>query len=57
MVGKEIGVFFTIEVKTLGDTVKPEQIDFMSAIKSMGGFAGISREPDHINNIKEILNL
>lgn len=45
MVGKVLGVFTAIEVKTETGKVRPDQIRFIEAVKRKGGIAGIARSP------------
>lgn len=43
MVGKTIGVFTAVEVKTKTGKPSEKQIKFIEAIKRAGGFAGVAR--------------
>jgi hypothetical protein len=43
MVGQQIAVFTSIEVKTPAGRVKPEQQQWMDAVQSAGGIAGVAR--------------
>lgn len=46
MVGKTVGVFTAVEVKTKNGRPSKPQLTFIDKIKSMGGFAGIARSVD-----------
>lgn len=46
MVGKKIGVFTAIEVKTPTGRPTKEQEKFIDAVLRFGGYAGIARSPD-----------
>ena len=43
MVGSQVAVFTSIEVKTPTGRVKPEQQQWMEAVQSAGGIAGVAR--------------
>ena len=43
MVGQQIAVFTSIEVKSTSGRVKPEQKSWMDAVAAAGGIAGIAR--------------
>lgn len=45
-VGKTVGIFTALEVKTPSGKATPEQINFINAISRLGGIAGIVRSPD-----------
>lgn len=45
-VGKTVGVFLAIEVKTEGSAIRPEQNQFIERIRQLGGIAGIARSPE-----------
>ena len=51
MLGKTIGVFTSIEVKTKTGRVTEEQQLFINTIKINGGFAGIARSTDDVDKI------
>lgn len=51
MVGKTLGVFTAIEVKTKTGKVSVEQENFINVIKKHGGYAGIARERDDVTKI------
>lgn len=42
MVGREVGVFTAIEVKSQSGRATKEQLNFIAAIKKQGGIAGIA---------------
>ena len=43
MVGQQVAVFTSIEVKTPIGRVKPEQQQWLDAVRSAGGIAGVAR--------------
>jgi hypothetical protein len=43
MVGQQVAVFTSIEVKTPTGRVKPEQQQWLDAVLSAGGIAGVAR--------------
>jgi hypothetical protein len=43
MVGKQVAVFTSIEVKTPTGRVKPEQQQWLDAVQAAGGIAGVAR--------------
>jgi len=43
MIGKRIGVFTAIEVKTPKGKPTDEQINFIDRVRDLGGFAGVAR--------------
>ena len=43
MVGQQIAVFLSIEVKTPTGRVRPEQQQWLDAVQAAGGVAGIAR--------------
>jgi hypothetical protein len=43
MVGQQVAVFTSIEVKTPTGRVKPEQQQWLDAVQSAGGIAGVAR--------------
>lgn len=51
MVGRQVAVFTSIEVKTPTGRVRPEQQAWLSAVQRAGGIAGIARS---IQDAKEI---
>jgi len=46
MVGKKLAVFTALEVKTSTGRPTKEQVNFIQAVRSAGGFAGIVRSVD-----------
>jgi hypothetical protein len=46
MVGKKLAVFTGLEVKTSTGRPTKEQVNFIQAVRSAGGFAGIVRSVD-----------
>lgn len=52
MVGKEIAVFTAIEVKKeIESTASAKQINFLTVIRKMGGFAGLARSSDEASRL------
>ncbi len=51
MVGKTIGVFTAIEVKTKKGKPTKQQSKFIQSIKNQGAIAGIARSPEDALNI------
>jgi hypothetical protein len=51
MVGKTIGVFTAVEVKTPRNGPSKEQARFITAIQRAGGHAGVARSPDEAERI------
>lgn len=45
MVGRTVGVFTALEVKTKTGRATDSQVQFIKAIKNIGGIAGIVRDP------------
>jgi len=43
MVGQQVAVFTSIEVKTPTGRVKPEQQQWLNAVQAAGGIAGVAR--------------
>jgi hypothetical protein len=43
MVGSQVAVFLSIEVKTPTGRVKPEQQQWLNAVQAAGGIAGVAR--------------
>jgi hypothetical protein len=43
MVGQQIAVFTSIEVKSSSGRVKPEQQQWLNAVQAAGGIAGVAR--------------
>lgn len=46
MVGQQVGLFFSLEVKTPTGRVAPQQQAFLDAVKKNGGLACIARSVD-----------
>jgi hypothetical protein len=46
MVGQQIAVFLSIEVKTPTGRVRPEQQQWLDAVQAAGGVAGVARSVD-----------
>lgn len=51
MVGQTIGVFTSIEVKTPTGRVTPEQRNWLTMVRKLGGIAGIARSTRDANEI------
>jgi hypothetical protein len=43
MVGQQVAVFLSIEVKTPAGRIRPEQQQWLDTVKAAGGIAGIAR--------------
>lgn len=43
MVGQQVAVFLSIEVKTATGRVRPEQQQWLDAVQAAGGIAGVAR--------------
>ena len=54
MVGQQIAVFTSIEVKSTSGRVKPEQQAWMQAVAAAGGIAGIARSVGEAMDILQI---
>ena len=52
MVGQQVAVFTSIEVKTPTGRVTPDQHSWLNMIQSLGGIAGVARS---VQDAKEIL--
>jgi len=52
MVGQQVAVFTSIEVKTPTGRVSPDQTAWLNMIQSLGGIAGVARS---VQDAKEIL--
>ena len=46
MVGQQVAVFTSIEVKTATGRLRPEQRQWLDAVQSAGGIAGVARSVD-----------
>lgn len=51
MVGKTLGVFTAVEVKTKTGKPTKKQLEFIVFVKSKGGFAGVARTQEDVKNI------
>lgn len=54
MVGQQIAVFTSIEVKSTSGRVKPEQQQWLNAVQAAGGIAGIARSVGEALDILQI---
>ena len=52
MVGRQVAVFLSIEVKTPTGSVKSEQQQWLEAVKAAGGIAGVARS---VKDAQELL--
>jgi len=43
MVGQQIAIFTSIEVKAATGRIRPEQQQWLNAVQSAGGIAGVAR--------------
>lgn len=57
MVGTQLAVFTSIEVKTPTGRIRPEQHAWLGAVRSAGGIAGIARSVEDAKKIAEGLQL
>ena len=55
MVGQQIAVFTSIEVKSSSGRVKPEQQQWLNAVAAAGGIAGIARSVGEAMDILQII--
>ena len=56
MVGQQLAVFTSIEVKTPTGRIRPEQQHWLAAVQGAGGFAGIARSvPDALQIVTSSL--
>ena len=46
MVGQQVAVFLSIEVKTPTGRIQPEQQQWLDAVQAAGGIAGVARSVD-----------
>ena len=51
MVGQQIAVFLSIEVKTSTGRLRPEQQQWLNAVQAAGGVAGVARSVDDAHAI------
>jgi hypothetical protein len=51
MVGQQVAVFASIEVKTLTGRIRPEQRAWMEKIQAAGGIAGVARSVEDAQRI------
>jgi hypothetical protein len=51
MIGKRVGIFTAIEVKTPKGKATDEQINFIQRVRDLGGFAGVAR------NVGDVLRI
>ena len=51
MVGQQLAVFTSIEVKTSTGRVRPEQQAWLTAVQTAGGIAGVARSIQDANEI------
>lgn len=54
MVGRTVAVFTACEVKRPGGKATEDQLNFLSAVKRAGGFAGIARSPGEAVDILKL---
>jgi hypothetical protein len=51
MVGQQLAVFTSIEVKTPTGRIRPEQHAWLGAVRSAGGIAGIARSVEDASDL------
>ena len=51
MVGTEIAVFLSVEVKSEKGKLRPEQENWLNTVNKVGGIAIVARSPQDINAI------
>ena len=51
MVGQQVAVFTSIEVKSATGRLRPEQRQWMEAVQSAGGIAGVARSVEDAEQI------
>jgi len=49
MVGQQVAVFTSIEVKSATGRLRPDQRQWMEAVQAAGGIAGVARSVDDAN--------
>ena len=54
MVGQQIAVFTSIEVKAASGRIRPEQQQWLNAVEAAGGIAGIARSVGEAMDILQI---
>ena len=55
MVGQQIAVFTSIEVKSSSGRVKPEQQQWLNAVQAAGGIAGVARSVGEAMDLLSII--
>jgi hypothetical protein len=51
MVGQQVAVFLSIEVKTATGRLRPEQQQWLDAVQSAGGIAGVARSVEDAQSL------
>jgi len=51
MVGQQVAVFLSIEVKTATGRIRPEQQQWLDAVQAAGGIAGVARSVEDAQQI------
>jgi hypothetical protein len=51
MVGQQVAVFLSIEVKTATGRLRPEQRQWLDAVQSAGGIAGVARSVEDAQSL------
>jgi hypothetical protein len=54
MVGQQVAVFTSIEVKSSSGRVKPEQQQWLNAVQAAGGIAGVARSVEDAMDLLSI---
>ena len=50
-VGQTLGVFTAVEIKTKTGRATTDQVNFLDVVRKNGGYAGIARNNDDVNEI------
>ena len=48
MVGKRVGVFLSVEMKSAGGSLQPDQAAWINTVRAAGGIAIVARRPEDI---------
>jgi hypothetical protein len=56
MVGQQVAVFTSIEVKTATGRLRPEQQQWLDAVQAAGGIAGVARSVEDAQGLTMVAN-